>query len=186
MKTRQDAWELMCRHTETESLRKHMLAVEACMRHYATKYGEDPELWSIVGLLHDFDYEKHPTAEEHPVVGMGILKDEGWPEEIIRAIGSHAAERTGIQRESLMEKCLFAVDELSGFILAVTYVRPSRSISEVEVSSVKKKMKDKSFAAAVSREEMLHGAEELGLSFEEHVQNCLDAMRGAASVLGIE
>jgi putative nucleotidyltransferase with HDIG domain len=185
MKTREDAWELLCRHTESDSLRKHMLAVEACMRYYAEKHGEDPELWGVVGLLHDFDYEKNPNLEDHPKVGMSILKDEGWPEQIIRAIGSHAAERTGVERQSKMEHALFAVDELSGFILAVTYVRPSRSIVDVQVSSVKKKMKDKRFAAAVSREEMVQGAEELGITLDEHISNCIEAMKRVASELGV-
>lgn len=182
--TREEAWQVVCEFTESDSLRKHMLAVEASMAFYAEKYGEDVERWRVVGLLHDFDYEKHPTAEEHPIVGMGILRERAVSEEIVRAIGSHA-DRTGIPRESLMEKALFACDELSGFITAVAYVRPNRSLSEVEVASVKKKLKDKAFARQVSREDIVKGAEELGLPLDEHIENCIHALRREADVLGL-
>lgn len=172
---RQDALDLLHEFTETDSLRKHAYAVEAAMRAYARHFGEDEEEWGMVGLLHDFDYEKFPSAEEHPVVGNRILEERGWPEELRRAIMSHA-DYTGVTRESRMEKTLFAVDELCGFITAVSYVRPDRKIAGMEARSVKKKMKDKGFARAVSREDMLQGAELLGIPFDEHVQFVIDAL----------
>ena len=172
---RTDALDLLHEFTESESLRKHAYAVEAAMRAYARKFGEDEEEWGMVGLLHDFDYEKYPTAEEHPFVGNRILEERGWPERIRRAIMSHA-DYTGVARESVMEKTLFAVDELCGFILAVSYVRPDRKIDGMEARSVKKKMKDKGFARAVSREDLLVGAQLLGIPFDEHVQFVIDAL----------
>ncbi|MCB2205140.1 HDIG domain-containing protein [bacterium] len=182
--TRENALALLHEHTESESLRKHAYAVEAAMRAYARKFGEDEEEWGMVGLLHDFDYEKHPTEEEHPFVGNRILEEAGWPENIRRAIMSHAPY-TGVARESTMEKSLFAVDELCGFLMAVAYVRPDRSMSSVQYKSVKKKMKDKGFARAVSREDMLQGAEELGVPFEEHVAFVISALADAGDSLGV-
>lgn len=173
---RQEAWDLMTKYTKSESLRKHMLAVEAAMRFYAKKFGEDEEKWAVVGLLHDFDYEQHPTPEEHPFVGVKILQEKGCPEEITRAILSHA-DYSGVVPESNMEKSLFAVDELSGFIVAVSLVRPSKSILDLKVKSVKKKLKTKAFAANVSREDIQKGSEMLELSLEEHIQNVIDAMK---------
>ncbi|MBE0643691.1 MAG: HAD family hydrolase [Bacteroidetes bacterium] len=177
---RQDAIDLLHEFTETDSLRKHAYAVEAAMRAYAGKFGEDEEEWGMVGLLHDFDYEKYPTAEEHPFVGNRILEERGWPAPIRRAIMSHA-DYTGVTRETRMEKTLFAVDELCGFIMAVSYVRPDRKIAGMEARSVKKKMKDKGFARAVSREDMLAGAELLGIPFDEHVQFVIDALASVES-----
>ncbi|MFQ5824010.1 MAG: HDIG domain-containing metalloprotein [bacterium] len=181
---RQEAWELMTQYTKSENLRKHMLAVEAVMRFYARKFGEDEEKWAIVGLLHDFDYEQHPTKEEHPFVGVQILKEKGFSEEITRAILSHA-DYTGVVPESNMEKALFAVDELTGFIVAVALVRPTKSLMDVAVKSVKKKMKDKTFARNVSREDIQKGAELLNLSLEEHLNNVIQAMQSIAGELGL-
>ncbi len=174
---RTDALNLLHEFTQTDSLRKHAYAVEAAMRAYARHFGEDEEKWGMVGLLHDFDYEKYPSAEEHPVVGNRILEERDWPEDLRRAIMSHA-DYTGVTRESRMEKTLFAVDELCGFITAVSYVRPDRKIAGMQARSVKKKMKDKGFARAVSREDMLTGAEQLGVPFDEHVQFVIDALAG--------
>lgn len=171
-------------YTKNESLLKHAYAVETCVAAYAKKFGEDVEYWGNVALLHDFDYEKYPTAEEHPYKGNEILKDLGFSEEFRTAIMSHA-EYTGIQRVTKLQKTLFACDELAGFIMAVTYVRPSKSIDEVKVKSVKKKMKDKGFARAVNREEIISGAEQLGIPLDEHIQFCIDAMKTSKSVLGI-
>jgi len=181
---RQEAWDLMTQYTKSENLRKHMLAVEAAMRFYAKKFGEDEEKWAVVGLLHDFDYEQHPTPEEHPFVGVKILQEKGYPEEMTRAILSHA-DYSGVVPESNMEKSLFAVDELSGFIVAVSLVRPSKSILDLKVKSVKKKLKTKAFAANVSREDIQKGSEMLELSIEEHIQNVIDAMKTIASDLGL-
>ncbi|MFQ5772266.1 MAG: HD domain-containing protein [bacterium] len=181
---RQEAWELMTQYTKSENLRKHMLAVEAAMRYYARKFGEDEEKWAVVGLLHDFDYEQHPTKEEHPFVGVSILKEKGYPEEITRAILSHA-DYTGVAPESMMEKTLLAVDELTGFIVAVTLVRPTKSLMDVRVKSVKKKMKDKAFARNVRREEIEKGAELLNLPLDEHIDNVIKAMQSIAEELGL-
>ena len=181
---RDDAWNLLCEYTKTESLRKHALAVEAAMRAYAGKFNEDPELWGIVGLLHDFDYEKYPTAEDHPYKGNEILEKEGYSEDIRKAIMGHASY-TGVPRDSMMAKALFAVDELTGFIIAVTLVRPSKAFSDVAPKSVKKKMKDKRFAAKVSREEIRQGAEELGVDFDEHISFVVGAMSKVADKLGL-
>src|SRR5262252_5654752 len=157
MMDRAQAWNLLCEYTQSESLRKHALAVEACMRAYAEKFTEDEEKWGVTGLLHDFDYEKYPTPQEHPFVGNKILEERGYPDEMRRAILSHA-EYSGVKRESKMEKTLFACDELAGFITATALVKPSKSLVEVEAKSVRKKMKDKAFARSVSREDITQGA----------------------------
>lgn len=182
--TRAQAWALLTEHTQSDSLRKHALTVEACMRAYAKKLGEDEERWAITGLLHDMDYEEHPTLEEHPMVGAELLREQSYPDDIIQAVLGHA-DHTGVERTTSMAKTLYAVDELSGFITAVTLVRPSKKVAEVEYSSVKKKMKDKAFARTCNREEMLRGAEELGVSFEDHVRFCIEAMSAAADTLGL-
>jgi putative nucleotidyltransferase with HDIG domain len=181
---RQDAWDLLCEYTKSEGLRKHALAVEAAMRYFARKHGEDEEKWGIAGLLHDFDYEIHPTLDKHPQEGAKILRERGWPEEIVRAVLSHA-EHTGVERISPMEKTLFAVDELSGFVTAVALVRPNKSLFEVEPSSVRKKMKDKAFARSVNRDDIVKGAEELGVELNDHIAEVIEAMRGAADELGL-
>jgi putative nucleotidyltransferase with HDIG domain len=185
MMQRDIAWCLLTEFTQSESLRKHALAVEACMRAYARKDGADEELWGMVGLLHDFDYEKYPSPEDHPYRGCEILKDRGYSEEVRRAIMSHA-EYSGVARVSPMEKTLFACDELAGFITACTLVKPSKSLAEVEAKSVRKKMKDKAFARSVHREDIVQGAAELGLDLEEHIAFCIDAMKGIAGELGLD
>ena len=182
--TRDDAWKILCEFTRSESLRKHALAVEACVAAYARKFGEDELKWSITALLHDFDWEIHPQAPDHPMKGEPILAERGASEEIRRAILSHATY-SGVPRESLLEKTLFACDELAGLLTAITYVKPSRSIHDVEVASVKKKMKDKAFARSVSREDIHLGARELGVDLAEHIQFCIDAMRSNAAELGL-
>lgn len=184
MMTREQAFKLMCEWTASDSLRKHMLAVEAAMRFYARKFGEDEEKWAVVGILHDMDYEKHPSPEEHPYHTVKLLREMGEPEEICRAILAHA-DYSGVKPETPMEKTILAVDELCDFITAVALVRPSKSVLEVEVSSVKKKMKDKAFARPVSREHIAHGAELLGITLEEHIDNCLQAMKAVAGELGL-
>jgi putative nucleotidyltransferase with HDIG domain len=181
---RQKSWELLCEYTQSENLRKHALAVEAAMRAFARRFGEDEELWGIVGLVHDFDYEKYPTAQDHPFKGAEILREKGWPEEIVRAVLSHAPY-TGITRDSLMEKTLFAVDELTGLITAVALVRPSKNIRDVKIRSVKKKWKDKSFAAGVNRADIEEGAADLGSELSEHIAVVLEAMQGIADDLGL-
>jgi putative nucleotidyltransferase with HDIG domain len=180
--TREEALQILKEYTKSESLLKHAYAVEAAMRAYADKYNDDVELWGSVGLLHDFDYEMFP--DNHPYKGSEILKEKGVSDEIRTAIMGHA-EFTGVPRETMMAKVLFAVDELSGFITAVTLVRPSRALSEVQVKSVKKKMKDKSFAAKVNREEIIKGADELGVDFDEHVMFVIQAMSKVATELGL-
>jgi putative nucleotidyltransferase with HDIG domain len=182
--TRDQAYALMCDWTPSESLRKHMLAVEAAMRFYARKFGENEEKWAVVGVLHDMDYEKHPSKEEHPYQTVKLLHEIGEPEEIIRAILAHA-DYTGVKAETPMEKTILAVDELCGFITAVALVRPNKSVLEVEVNSVKKKMKDKAFARQVSREDIIRGAELLGITLEEHIANVIEAMKGVAQELGL-
>jgi len=179
---REAAWNLLTEFTQSESLRKHALAVEACMRAYAKKFGADEELWGVVGLIHDFDYEKYPTAPEHPYKGNEILRERGYSDEIRRAIISHA-DYTGVTRESPMEKALFACDELAGFITAVALVKPSKSLAEVEAKSVRKKMKDKAFARSVSRDDIVNGARELGVDPDEHIAFCIEAMKGIAREL---
>jgi putative nucleotidyltransferase with HDIG domain len=181
---RQAAWDLLCEYTKSEGLRKHALAVEAAMRHFARKYGEDEEKWGIVGLLHDFDYEIHPTLDKHPAEGAPILRERGYPEDMVRAVLSHG-EHLGLARESAMEKVLFAVDELTGFVTAVALVRPSKSILEVEPRSVRKKMKDKAFARSVNRDDIVKGAEELGVELNEHIAEVIEAMKGVADELGL-
>ncbi len=181
---RKSAWNLLCEYTQSESLRKHMLAVEACMRAYARKFGEEPDKWGITGLLHDFDYEKYPTVEEHPFVGNKVLEERGYPEDIRRAILSHAPY-TGVKRETPMEKTLFACDELAGFITATALVKPSKSLAEVDAKSIRKKMKDKAFARSVSREDIINGAAELGVDLEEHITFCIEAMKAIAPELGL-
>ncbi len=184
MKSREECLTILNEFTQNESLIKHALAVETCVRAYAKKFDEDENYWGNVALLHDFDYEKFPTAEEHPYKGSEILKEKGFDQEFRETILSHA-NYTGVPRNTLLRKVLFACDELSGFLTAVAYVRPSRSIEEVEVSSVKKKLKDKAFARSVSREDIYNGAEELGIPLEEHIQFCIDALRKNKENLGI-
>ena len=182
---RETAWCLLSEFTQSESLRKHALAVEACMRAYARKYGADQELWGMVGLLHDFDYEKYPSLEDHPYRGSEILEERGYSEELRRAILSHA-EYTGVARVSAMEKALFACDELAGFITACALVKPGKSLAEVEAKSVRKKMKDKAFARSVHREDIIAGAADIGLDLEEHIAFCIEAMKGIAAELGLD
>jgi len=182
--TRFDAWTLLTEFTQSESLRKHALAVEACVRAYARKLGGDEERWGIVALLHDFDYEKYPSAEDHPFKGSEILKERGYSEDVRRAILSHA-NYSGVPRESPLEKSLFACDELAGFITATTLVKPNKSLAEVDAKSVRKRMKDKAFARSVSREDIVNGAVELGVDLDEHITFCIEAMRGIAGELGL-
>jgi putative nucleotidyltransferase with HDIG domain len=185
MMTRESAWALLTEYTDSDSLRKHALAVEACLRAYARKFGEDENKWGIVGLIHDFDYEKYPTADEHPFKGNQILAERGWPEDVRRAIMSHA-DYSGVKRESLLEKTLFACDELAGFITASALVKPNKSLAEVEAKSVRKKMKDKAFARSVNRDDIIHGAAELDVDLEEHIAFCIDAMKSVAKELGLQ
>ena len=189
MPTRDDAWKLLCEYTQSESLRKHMLAVEACVRAYARKNGADEEVWGLAALLHDFDYERWPNADhaadrEHPAEGAKILRERGYSEEIIRAILSHA-DYTNVPRQSPLERTLFACDELAGFITACSYVRPSKSVLDLEASSVKKRLKDKAFARGVSREDVIKGTEELAVPLDEHIAFCIEAMRAEADALGL-
>jgi putative nucleotidyltransferase with HDIG domain len=184
MKTRQDAWALLNEYTKSEALLKHSLAVEAAMRYYARHFKEDEELWGMVGLLHDFDYEKFPTPEGHPYEGQKILEAAGFSEVMRQGIMAHAPH-TGTPRNTMMEKAIFAVDELCGFIVAVTLVRPSKKIADVEVKSVKKKMKSAGFAKNVSREDITLGAQELGLTLDEHIQHTLTALQAIATDLGL-
>ena len=184
MLNRQVAFELLQQHTKSESLIKHALAVEACMRAYARKLGEDVEKWGTVGLLHDFDYEMYPNPPDHPEKGAAILQALGYPEDVIYAIKSHA-EWTNCPRQSAMDKALFACDELAGFITAVTLVRPDKKIQGMEPRSVRKKMKDKAFARSVSREDIVNGAQELGVDLDEHITFCIRAMEEVAGSLGL-
>ena len=181
---RTSAWDLLIEFTQSESLRKHALAVEACMRAYARKFGADEELWGVVGLVHDFDYEKYPSAQEHPFKGSEILKERGYSDEIRRAILSHA-DYSGVPRETSMEKALFACDELAGFITACALVKPGRSLTEVDSKSVRKKMKDKAFARSVNRDDIVNGACGLGVDLDEHIAFCIDAMKAIAQELGL-
>ena len=183
--TRDDAWRLLTEYTKSESLLKHAMAVEAAVRGYARKFGEDEESWGLVALLHDFDYERWPSLEEHPFRGSEILRERGYPEWVIRAILSHA-DYSGVARESLLEKTLFACDEMAGFVTAASLVRPSKSVLDLEPKSVMKRMKDKAFARGVKREDLVAGAELLGLPLEEHIGNVIAFMRGEAEALGLK
>jgi len=185
MNDRERAWGLLTEFTQSESLRKHALAVEACMRAYARKLSGDQNLWGVVGLLHDFDYEKYPSLQDHPYKGNEVLKERGYAEEIHRAIMSHA-EYTGVTRDTPMEKALFACDELAGFITAATLVKPGKSLAELDAKSVRKKMKDKAFARSVNRNDIVQGAAELGVDLEEHITFCIEAMKGIAKELGLD
>ena len=182
--TRDQALAILYEFTKSDSLRKHALAVEACVAAYARKLGEDEEKWSVTALLHDFDYEMHPEAPDHPMKGEPILAERGVDPEIRRAILSHA-NYSGVPRVSPLEKVLYACDELAGFITAISYVKPSRSVSEVDVASVKKKMKDKAFARSVNRQDIVDGAMELGVPLEEHIDFCIKAMQARAGELGL-
>ena len=193
MMDRAAAWGLLTEFTQSESLRKHALAVEACMRASARKFcagsteecAKQEDLWGIVGLIHDFDYEKHPSRDDHPYRGNEILQERGWPDDIRRAIMSHA-EYSGVPRETLMERSLFACDELAGFITAVALVKPGKSLAEVDATSVRKKMKDKAFARSVNRDDITNGAVDLGVDLEDHIAFCIEAMKGVAAELGLD
>ncbi len=182
--SREDAWNLLCEYTQSESLRKHARSVEQALRAYARTWGEDEDLYGIVGLLHDFDYEKYPTMEDHPYKGTEILREKGYPEEVITAILGHASY-TGVPRDTRLAKTLFACDELVGFMFAVTFVRPSKSIHEVKPKSVTKKLKQPSFAASVNREDIEQGITELGVDRDEHIQFVIDAMKEIDEELGL-
>jgi putative nucleotidyltransferase with HDIG domain len=182
--TRENAWDVLTEHTRSESLRKHALAVEAAVRGYARQFGEDEEVWGVVALLHDFDYELYPDLNDHPFRGAEILRGRGCPEFVIRAILSHG-EHTNTPRESKLEHTLFACDEMAGFITAAALVRPSKSVRDLEPASVMKRMKDKAFAKGVSRDDLRKGAEELRLPLDEHIANVIRFMRDRADVLGL-
>ena len=182
---RASAWEILCEFTQSESLRKHALAVEACVAAYARQFREDEQKWSVTALLHDFDWEIHPRAPDHPMKGEAILAARGVPEEIRRAILSHA-NYSGVPRVSTLEKTLYACDELAGFITAISYVKPHRSVFEVDLSSVKRKMKDKAFARSVNRQDIVEGAEGLGVPLDDHIDFCIKSMQAKAEELGIK
>jgi putative nucleotidyltransferase with HDIG domain len=187
--SRADALALMHEYTASDSLRKHMLSVEAAMRAYAEHFGEDPERWGLAGLIHDFDYERYPNAahsptDEHPSQGVKLLRERGWPEDILQAILGHAAY-TNVARESRMARTLFAVDELTGLITATALVKPTKSVHDVDARSVRKKMKDKAFAKGVSREDVLLGVQEMGVDLDQHIQFVIDAMRREADAIGL-
>ncbi len=182
--TRSEAWDLLCEFTKSDSLRRHALAVEACVVAYARHFCVNEERWSVTALLHDFDYEMHPDAPDHPMKGEPILAERGIDAEIRRAILSHA-NYSGVPRESLLEKTLFACDEVAGFLTAVSYVKPTRSISEVDVKSVRKKLKDKAFARSVSRDDITSGAAALGVDLDAHIAFCIEAMQARAPELGL-
>jgi predicted hydrolase (HD superfamily) len=182
--SRAEAWALLTEWTKSESLRKHALAVEAAVRGYARRFGEDEEAWAIVGILHDFDYERYPTSDDHPFRGCDELRRRGYPEWVMRAILSHA-QYSGVPRESRLEKSLFACDEMAGFVTAAALVRPSKSVLDLEASSVIKRMKDKAFARAVSRDDLRIGAQELGLPLDQHVTNVIESLREQADALGL-
>ena len=181
--TRERAWETLTRYTKSDALRRHALAVEASTRFYARRFGEDEERWAVVALLHDFDYEIHPTLEEHPQDGAAILREEGWPEDVIEAVLSHA-EHLALPRDTLLKKTLFACDELSGFVHACGLVRPT-GVDGLEPKSVRKKLKQPSFAAGVHRDEVYRGAEELGVELNEHIRNVVEALQPIAPELGL-
>ncbi len=180
---RDQAWQTVCEHTPSEALRRHMLAVETCMRWYANQQGADEETWGIAGLLHDFDYEQHP--DEHPLWGIDHLRQKGADEEVLNAIAAHYPEKTGVQPETPIQRYLFACDEISGFVTACAYVRPSRSVSDMEPKSVLKKLKVPNFAAGVNRQDVARGAELIGLPLEGHIANVIQAMRSNAESLGV-
>jgi putative nucleotidyltransferase with HDIG domain len=182
---RDDAWALLTEYTKSESLLKHAMAVEAAVRGYARKFGGNEDDWGVTALLHDFDYERWPTLGDHPVKGGEIMRARGYPEWMIRAIQSHAMEITGVTRDSLLERTLFACDELAGFITAASLVRPSKSVLDLEASSVKKRMKDKAFARGVKREDLVAGAELIGLPLDEHITNVIGFIRERADELGL-
>jgi putative nucleotidyltransferase with HDIG domain len=181
---RADAWDILCEYTKTEPLRKHALAVEAAMKAYARKHQGDEEKWGIVGLLHDFDFEVHPNADEHPVKGAEILRRLGVEEDIVYAVLCHA-DYLGLDRKTPMDRAIYAVDELTGFVIAVALVRPGKSIHEVNVAAVRKKMKDKGFARAVNREDITKGAEILGVELDDHIAFVIDALKPIAAELGV-
>lgn len=186
--TRNTAWQIVTEWTSDPALLRHMLSVETAMRAYAPRYGGDSETWGIVGLIHDFDYQKHPNldGQGHPNVGIAYLREQGWPEEILHAIAAHAPELTGVHPSNDMERVLVAVDELTGFIAAVAFVRPSKNVADVQVSSIKKKWKEKAFAAGVHRDEIEHAAAALGVPLDEHIGIVLAAMQGNAAMLGLD
>jgi predicted hydrolase (HD superfamily) len=184
-KTREDAWALVTEFIQSESLRRHCLSVETAMRAYAQRFGESPDDWGLVGLIHDFDYELHPTLEQHPQDGVPILRERGFPEWAIESALSHA-DHLELSRDTNLKKALFAVDELTGFIAAVAFVRPTRAVADVTPAAVRKKMKDKTFARAVDRQALLEGAEALGIEFDEHVAFVIQAMAENATALGME
>ncbi|CAN5585960.1 HDIG domain-containing protein [soil metagenome] len=183
-KSREDAWTLLCEYISNNSLRRHCLSVETAVAAYAGHFGEDVEQWRIVGLLHDFDYEIHPTLDQHPQEGAPILRERGYPEDVIEAILSHA-DHLELPRDTHLKKCLYAVDELTGFITAVAFVRPSKAVADVTPAAVRKKMKDKAFARAIDRQAMVEGADLLEMDFDEHIQFVIDAMTRNASQLGL-
>jgi putative nucleotidyltransferase with HDIG domain len=185
MPDREQAWNILCEFTQSESLRKHALAVEACVVAYAKQFGEDERKWSVTALLHDFDWEIHPQAPDHPMKGEAILAGRGVDEETRRAILSHA-NYSGVPRVTSLEKTLYACDELAGFITAISYVKPHRSVFEVDVSSVKKKMKDKAFARSVNRQDIVEGAQELGVPLDDHIDFCIKSMQAKAEELGMK
>ncbi len=185
MLSRESAWSLLCEWTQSDALRKHALAVEAAVRFYARKFGENEEEWGAVALLHDFDYERYPTLENHPFRGADFLREHGYPEFVVKAVLSHA-DHTNTPRDTRLEHTLFACDEMAGFVTAASLVRPSKSVLDLEASSVVKRMKDKAFARAVSREDLKKGAEELGLPLAEHIANVIAGMREQAEALGLK
>jgi putative nucleotidyltransferase with HDIG domain len=182
--TRDEAWQIVCEYVKSDSLRRHMLAVETCMQAYAEKLGENVERWRVTALLHDFDWEIHPSSPDHPMKGEAILAGRGVDEEIRRAVLSHA-NYSGVPRVSALEKTLFACDELSGFLTACAYVKPGKTIAEVDLGSVKRKLKDKAFARNVSRDDIISGAQQLGVPLDEHITFCLEAMKADAEKLGL-
>src|SRR3989441_5615652 len=181
---RDEAWQILCEYTKTEPLRRHALAVEAAMRAYARRFGGDEDTWAIVGVLHDFDFEMHPNPEEHPAKGAEILRRRGVPEVIVYAVLCHA-DYLGLERKTAMDRAIYAVDELTGFVTAVALVRPNKSIHEVDVTAVRKKMKDKGFARAINRDDITKGAEQLGVDLDEHIAFVIEALKPVAGELGI-